>query len=828
MKAIVDKVLSFSSDVRTGTSAYLDDILIDESVVSAQAVSTHLAQYGLESKAPEHVREGARVLGLQVWGERNTLQWKRGSENNVPPTQLTRRSVFSYCGELMGHYPVCGWLRVATAFIKREANRVSSRWDEPIHDDRIQEHLDEVAREVSKNDPVRGRWDVSGSAARVWEDASALALGVALEVDNSVIEDGVWLRPNDARHINMAELDAVIKGLNLAIAWRMRTIELMTDSAAVHRWLSDGLSGKARLRTKAANEMLIRRRIETVVALVREYQLTMTVTLVRSMEDKADRLTRVPRRWLVNKEPVQEAAGAVVSDSSFERLIAEVHHAAGHPGVRRTLYFAQRRDPRIAKREVSRVVSNCDVCQSIDPPPTKWKHGRLEVPKVRQRVGVDLTHCGKELYLTLIDCGPSRFCIWRRLSERSSTEIARHLESVFYERGAPEELLTDNDTAFRSNEDARLADPAPTKWKHGRLEVPKVWQRVGVDVTHCGKELYLTLIDCGPSRFCIWRRPSQSSSTEIARHLESVFYERGGPEEMLTDNDTAFRSNEVARLAERWGTRLRFRCAYAASGNGITERCHRTIKVIARRTGCTVQEAVYRYNLMPRDDCSAARAPANAIYRYTVRDREESSIHQTRQSTRCPYAVGDSVWIRPHANRCDTRYDSGFVTRVISDQPVKVDGMPRHVRDIRHRTGTPGQPLRPVFDTSGHGVNELRVTRHEDEPGTFRFSVAAEPQPAEQLVTDNGVSQAGTAPRRSTRRRQQRRCPLSDCSSRGSSPSSRGEMVAGDRDAQESLVTANGTRIITDVPAHGMMEHHEETDLRRSGRIQNRSRINGD
>ncbi|KFD62555.1 hypothetical protein M514_09040 [Trichuris suis] len=177
-------------------------------------------------------------------GERNKLQSKRVSENNVPPTQLTRRSVFSYCGELVGHYPVCGWLRVATAFIKREANRVSSRWEEPIHDDRIQEHLGEVAREVSKNDPARCQWDVSGSAARVWVDASALALRVPLEVDNSVIEDAVWLRPNDARHINMAELDAVIKGLNLAIAWRMRTIELMTDSAAVHRWLSDGLSAK--------------------------------------------------------------------------------------------------------------------------------------------------------------------------------------------------------------------------------------------------------------------------------------------------------------------------------------------------------------------------------------------------------------------------------------------------------------------------------------------------------------------------------------------------------------------------------------------------------
>ncbi|KFD50080.1 hypothetical protein M513_09040, partial [Trichuris suis] len=205
-KAIVDKVLSFSSDACTGTSAYLDDILIDDLVNMCERVPVCWA---------------CRSGGAQ---------------------QVAIEEIFSYCGELVGHYPVCGWLRVATAFIKREANRVSSRWEEPIHDDRIQEHLGEVAREVSKNDPARCQWDVSGSAARVWVDASALALRVPLEVDNSVIEDAVWLRPNDARHINMAELDAVIKGLNLAIAWRMRTIELMTDSAAVHRWLSDGLS----------------------------------------------------------------------------------------------------------------------------------------------------------------------------------------------------------------------------------------------------------------------------------------------------------------------------------------------------------------------------------------------------------------------------------------------------------------------------------------------------------------------------------------------------------------------------------------------------------
>ncbi|CDW61080.1 hypothetical protein TTRE_0000950401 [Trichuris trichiura] len=66
MKAIVGLVLSLASDVSKGTSAYLDDILVDESIVSAHAVRKHLARYGLECKSPEKVSEGARVLGLAV------------------------------------------------------------------------------------------------------------------------------------------------------------------------------------------------------------------------------------------------------------------------------------------------------------------------------------------------------------------------------------------------------------------------------------------------------------------------------------------------------------------------------------------------------------------------------------------------------------------------------------------------------------------------------------------------------------------------------------------------------------------------------------------
>ena len=58
---------------------------------------------------------------------------------------------------------------------------------------------------------------------------------------------------------------------------------------------------------------------------------------------------------------------------------------------------------------------------------------------------------------------------------------------------------------------------------------------------------------------------------------------------------------------------------HVPSGNGIVERCHRTVKRIAARKGCSVQEAVYWYNLVRQDDSSASSAPANQVHCYEMR-----------------------------------------------------------------------------------------------------------------------------------------------------------------------------------------------------------------
>ena len=119
-----------------------------------------------------------------------------------------------------------------------------------------------------------------------------------MEWRETVLEDACWLRPEaDAQHINLAELDAALKGINLALQWLGKVLQVKTDSVYVYYWISDTLTGKARVRTKAASEMLIKRLLSTHKELVKEYAMTVDVMLVPSTQNIAIRLTRVLQRW---------------------------------------------------------------------------------------------------------------------------------------------------------------------------------------------------------------------------------------------------------------------------------------------------------------------------------------------------------------------------------------------------------------------------------------------------------------------------------------------------------------------------------------------------
>ena len=643
MKAVVRAVLSQCPTMTEAVLPYVDDLCVNEDLVNADDVVAHFSKFGLECKPPERATNGARLLGLHVKAVNGQLRWTRDNDIGDPPAKMTRRSIFSWCGKLVAHLPVGGWIRPAAAWLKRSVNALTQGWDDVTDDVKLREHVSYVARRVASDDPARGQWCVSGNSVVVWTDASSIAYGVVMESeDGNVIEDACWLRREDTAHINMAELDAVVRGLNIAIAWGMTTVHLKTDSATVHRWVEDALTDRTRLRTKAQGEMLIRRRIDLIRQMKDEIGIRLSVQLVSSSQNRADVLTRVPSDWLRGgdaavirrageKRPIEKnatahvgsdlgtrtaIAAASLEDSNLKSeaevdmmtLIVKKHQEAGHPGVRRTLYFVRRDiDRSVSRRMVQSAVTKCQICQSVDP--------------------------------------------------------------------------------------------APAKWRHGNLHVSETWWRLAIDITHFQGQSYLTVIDCGPSRFSIWRSLRRTDSACIVERLAEIFYERGAPAELLADNDTAFRSRIFAAFASRWGVNIRFRAVYRPSGNSIVERSHRTVKVIATRKECSIMEAVHLYNISPRDDNSNRSTPANDIYRYQIRDcvrhSPDNLAGETLEGTRGiteeslkvagKYRVGDKVWVRKPGTRCTDKSKPGVVTNVVSQQVVAVDGTPWHVRDLRHR-----------------------------------------------------------------------------------------------------------------------------------------------
>ena len=97
-------------------------------------------------------------------------------------------------------------------------------------------------------------------------------------------------------------------------------------------------------------------------------------------------------------------------------------------------------------------------------------------------------------------------------------------------------------------------------------------------------------------------------------------------------------------------------------------------------------EAVYWYNMSPKDGQDEASIPQVAIYKYEWRMREYPNEEQDREEqnkTQCEVRVGDEVWVKPGNVKCTTKWDKGTVTQVNSSNNVDVDGMARHILDVR-------------------------------------------------------------------------------------------------------------------------------------------------
>ena len=382
-----------------------------------------------------------------------------------------------------------------------------------------------------------------------------------------------------------------------------------------YRWVQLTMSEEKRVKTKGAAEILVKRRLGVLKSLVDELNLKLSIKVVPSHKNLADILTRVKKGWLVG-------SGFNMSICAMTPSIKDCHEAH-HFGVERTLYHSRKVDPNVTKADVKAVVRSCERCQSIDP--------------------------------------------------------------------------------------------APQKHVQGDLGVKENWKRLAIDITHYKNKCYLSIVDCGPGRFAIWRHVRNEMADTVVYNLEQIFFERGPVEEVLMDNAIAFRSERMREFLAKWKVDPWYRAAYKPSGNGIVERHHRSVKAIAERADIDPIEAVFWYNISPRTNQDEGSVPQSAIYKYEWRSPLVERMSCTTEEG-ASLRIGQEVWVKPADARCTTQWKKGRVTNVHSRNNIEVDGMPRHVLDIR-----------PVFEPSQtDDESEQDATQQEIEQPEEEVSPVAQ------------------------------------------------------------------------------------------------------
>ena len=164
-----------------------------------------------------------------------------------------------------------------------------------------------------------------------------------------------------------------------------------------------------------------------------------------SAKNRADSLTRVPRSWLKHGPESDQEDGRLRCMAARAELVAK-QHGRHYLGVDRTLYLARLEDPQVTRDDVVDVVSRCARCWQIDPAHVSWQRGDLSVVENWIRRSANVIHYGGRCYVSVVDCGPSRFAVWRCIPVEQMEAIRAELE-----RGPLVELLMDNSSIFRSS-----------------------------------------------------------------------------------------------------------------------------------------------------------------------------------------------------------------------------------------------------------------------------------------------------------------------------------------------------------------------------------------
>jgi transposase InsO family protein len=585
LRVIIESILD-EEGLSNQIVPYVDDMICPRGLVPK--LENALAKNGFAIKPPEKLVE-SKALGLQLDSQGI---WKRRAL--FPTLEVkTRRGLHQFCGKVIAHYPTAGWIRPACAALKRltclsERGGKTPSWDDPVTPF-IEEAIKKFFEDLQKyGDSVKGTWQFNKNEKwSLYTDASKYALGAVLLIGDVVVQDGTWLRKvRDRRQINVAELEAFIKGITQIVCKAKRAlrihdrldIDVYIDNTSVVSWLKRK-EERHWTTSKGDTAEAIEGRLQNLEDTLQAAKISTNVNYVTSEKNLADPLSRIPKYLIPPKnldiESLQEkdeGIGLLVrlsklkkdpegrlildpADSRIEYLMKELHNH----GSANSLFELMRQI--ISVRELRKLcrdfVSRC-------------------------------THCSLS-----------------KVTKNAAVEIA-----------------SDKQTS------QHVADPADRPWRVVHMDVAGPYRK-----TKYGEKYFIcTLVDRYSGYVltsCVNYEPSTMTVVALFRRVLNVF--NSSPEIVFTDNGTIFMSEDWFSHLDKVNCRSARSPVGASWCNGQVERIHR----------------VFHEHLLARDDPIMTLADftdsVNSIvhqYNTTISRRRGLSPHQL--------VFSYEPWIYPH------------------------------------------------------------------------------------------------------------------------------------------------------------------------------------
>ena len=581
LKVLLQYIFSAAS-LTDCTVVYRDDILVGCDTQAPNSLETLaktvddvrrvLLEHGLPTKEPVNLfdfsRGNTRALGLELYRDGPDIRWKRRSDAEyvLTSTTMTNREVASFIGKIApAHYPCLGSIRpAALRILSMNGRRVhETSWNAPSTP-LIIRCCQELSDATQTKDEATGKWRIPDSSDG-WvlaTDASSSALGCCViamrewlatrDASTSVVEDHCWLVKDPSRHINVLELEAVIKSLNLLDGYAKKTdsVLILNDSRVVVGWLNRLMEDR-RVNHGGIHDVLVGRRLLILKELMQHYA-SVRVEWIPTDANPADRLTRYPSHW---KDPV---------------TVPLTICCAIAPTLRERIRDQQSRDPgclsivaRLDESGQLRIENGFAYFLQADPGTSDL---RLIIPESLVRDAI------RDIHLSLGHAGwKSTWTTFKRTYYPKIENLARKTQILISEC---EICNVKNATAVATAGVHRSERVAP-------------WSEVFIDTlqmgpaTLAGPHLVVAVID-NYSKFAEAFPLSSRTAEDICDCVENVISRYGAIGTIRCDNGREFDNESFRHLASANNITLRFGSARHPGAQGTVERFHSSLLSIIR------------------------------------------------------------------------------------------------------------------------------------------------------------------------------------------------------------------------------------------------------